>query len=261
MSLSRAFTTRLNRSDLPGAGLLGRAMSVRSPSKPKTTRPQISGPVNLISSTNCLSFDAPNIAGTAPIHHVREMSSGAASDTSSRSSLQHSDASSTGHRDYSTDASSLSSVPSSPEPNHLSCYFKPSVYTDVPSRSNSVRSGRVSPDFDAPVVPQRAASHSKRAHMLVSRQRSVSRVRAPPSTAQELTQEPAELHAEQTHPLTQLSEAEELGAVARSAEVDAEEEFLQSHGLAQFSAMDYMTEIQDMLAVVFEEEPAQAGWI
>ncbi|KAL1303996.1 hypothetical protein AAFC00_000440 [Neodothiora populina] len=271
MSLARAFTTRRNRADKPSTGgFLGRSTSHRSPAKP--TKPQISAPINLISSTNVLSFDAPDIVGTVPTPYAtaayveRSMSFGA-SDSSSRSSGDHSDVSSASARDYSTDASSLTSSPNSPEPNHLSCYFKPSVYTDLPDRPGSQSSQTSQPSFDAPAVPQRAPSHSKKAHMHVSRQRSISRLRSPPSTAQEMVRESSENFAsEQIHPfgkeLEQLNEiAEEFGGVVRDAEADADYHFMEAHGLAYFSATDYMMEVQEMLDTVFEEEDVQAGWI
>lgn len=272
MSLARAFTTRRSRSDKIGTGFLGRAASQRVASNPQ--KMQISAPINLISSTNVLSFESPDIVGTVPtplIHSKRAVSSGSSTSSSSRDSGEHSDASSTSYRsrDTFTDASSVGSMPSSPEPNHLSCYFKPSVYTDIPSRSNSMRSS-INTSFDAPAIPRRAASHSKKAHMHVSRQRSVSRMQTPPSTATELTRESSDLFsAEQSHPfgkeLEQLNEVvEEFGGVARDAEAEADLLFMEAHGLDYFCATDYMTEIGDMLNTVFEEDSpkiTQAGWI
>ena len=106
--------------------------------------------------------------------------------------------------------------------------------------------------------------------MHVSRQRSVSRMQTPPSTATELTRESSDLFsAEQSHPfgkeLEQLNEVvEEFGGVARDAEAEADLLFMEAHGLDYFCATDYMTEIGDMLNTVFEEDSpkiTQAGWI
>lgn len=280
MSLARAFTIRRNRGDKPSAGFLGRTVSQRTPNKIAPSKvtilhTQISAPINLISSTNVLSFEAPDILGTVPTPHAYSASSDdheSVSSRSSRSSGEHSDASSTSvhSRDTLTDASSVGdSTPGSPELNHLSCYFKPSVYTDIPSRSSSLRSSshKSSASFDAPAIPQRAASHSKKAHMHVSRQRSISRARSPPSTTQELTRDSADFfRPEPAHPfvkeLEQLNEvAEEFSSVARDAEADADQMFMEANDLGYFCATDYMMEIQDMLHTVFEEENSQAGWI
>lgn len=273
MSLARAFTTRRNRTDKPS--FIGRTASQRSPSK--NVRPQISGPINLISSTNVLAFEAPDILGTVPTPLAHEenhnpFSSASSSSSSSRDSGEHSDASSTSMRSRGnyTDASSIDESPSA-EPNHLSCYFKPSVYTDSPSRSNSMRSSART-SLDAPTIPQRAASHSKKAHFHVSRQRSISRLQSPPTTAHEFnTRESSDCYrAEPSHPfgkeLEQLNEvAEEFGSVARDAEAEADLVFMEAHGLGYFCATDYMMEIGDALNTVFEDEEyapvEQAGWI
>lgn len=270
MSLVRAFTTRRKGADKPS--FLGRTASQKMPS-----RPQISGPINLISSTNVLSFEAPDIYGTVPTPLAQGSPSERSVSSGSRSSGEHSDAGSNSvhSRDYSTDASSVDDSPSSPDVNHLSCYFKPSVYTDLPSRTNSFKSySHVSQasqgSFDAPAIPQRAASHSKKAHMHVSRQRSISRLQSPPSTAQELTRDSTDFfRSEPAHPfgkeLEQLSEVvEEFGGVVRDAEADADHVFMEAHDLDYFCATDYMLEIEDMLYTVFEEDYVmdnQAGWI
>lgn len=258
MSLVRAFTTRRNnRPEKFQNSFLSRAASQRSPTKPSVLRSQISAPVALISTTNNLCYEAPDIEGTSPIAMTGHFSS--ASSVTSSSVAYDSDASSTSarSRDTMTDASSVDE-PSSPEPNHLSCYFKPSVYTDDPSRTSSVMSGRQ--DFDAPIVPQRAPSHSKRAHVQLSRERSVRRAAAPPTTASDLTAE--------SHPfsneLEQLNEvAEEFGSVVRDAEADADRVFMEAHGLASFSSYDYRIEISNLMASAFEDETPfeQAGWI
>lgn len=267
MSLARAFTTRRKNSE-GNSSFLGRYASQRSPTKPSISRIQISKPVALISTTNNLCYDAPDIAGTSPIASNRDFSS--ASSVGS-SAADDSDASSASvrSRDTFTDASSVDECPTSPEPNHLSCYFKPSVYSDV-SRSNSVRTSRTS--FDAPVIPKRAASHSKKAHVQVSRQRSVARKNSPPSTATDMTRDTLDFfnpHTTAAHPfgemLEQLNEvAEEFGSVVRDAEADADRAFMDFHGLGQFSASDYMMEISDVLNTTFEDDHStfeQAGWI
>jgi len=267
MSLARAFTTRRKNSE-GNNGFLGRYASQRSPTKPTISRAQISKPVALISTTNNLCYDAPNIAGTSPVASNRDFSS--ASSVGS-SAADDSDASSASvrSRDTLTDASSVDECPSSPEPNHLSGYFKPSVYNDV-SRSNSVRTSSTRTSFDAPAIPQRAASHSKKAHVQVSRQRSVARHNPSLSSAKDMTRDTLDFfHSASPHPfgemLEQLNEvAEEFGSVVRDAEADADRAFMDVRGLGQFSAAEYMMEISDAMDDVFEDgfEPfEQGGWI
>ncbi|CAD0106911.1 unnamed protein product [Aureobasidium uvarum] len=267
MSLVRAFTTRRaarKNSDLD-----------RSASQ-RNQRPKISGPIELISTTNTLAYEAPDIFGTNPIAHKAGVLT-TSSSSNSLSSIEYSDSSSIGHRSGGTftDASSFDESPLSPEPNHLSCYFKPSVY-DEPLQHSHNRDTSVSsflPSGAAPVLPQRAPSHSKHAHQL-SHKRSVSRdlshkrsiSRNPPSFPEDIitTRDSTDFFRASgpasPHPfgkeLEQLNEiAEEFGSTVRDVEADADRVFMDAHGLDHFSANDYMMEIADMLNVIFEDEP------
>ncbi|KAI4729906.1 hypothetical protein E4T49_02250 [Aureobasidium sp. EXF-10728] len=267
MSLVRAFTTRRaarKNSDLD-----------RSASQ-RIQRPKISGPIELISTTNTLAYEAPDIFGTNPIAQKAGILT-TSSSSNSLSSIEYSDSSSIGHRSGGTftDASSFDESPLSPEPNHLSCYFKPSVYDEAPQHNHN-RDTSVSsflPSSAAPVLPQRAPSHSKHAHQL-SHKRSVSRdlshkrsiSRNPPSfpedviTARDSTDFFRASGPVSPHPfgkeLEQLNEvAEEFGSTVRDVEADADRVFMDAHGLDHFSANDYMMEIADMLNVIFEDEP------
>ncbi|KAJ9625910.1 hypothetical protein H2203_004678 [Taxawa tesnikishii (nom. ined.)] len=268
MSLIRALTTRRNRPQKLDSSF-SRTASQRSP----VMRHQISSPVALISSTNTLAYEAPDIVGTMPVATptiVRNVSSSSSINSSGSSSADDSDASSTSMHSSGTitDASSVDepTTPTSPEPNHLSCYFKPAVSTSGrESQSNSATSSpRPSFSFDAPAVPQRAPSHSKKAHVQLSRKRSVQRgmVR---NSADMFS---ASIEPPVTHPfgkeLEQLTEvAEEFGSTCRAAEADADRVFMEAHGLARFTAAEYMTEIQDLWSDCFQDEPAPeyAAWI
>lgn len=269
MSLVRAFTTR--RAARKNSEL-DRTASQR------VQRPKISGPIELISTTNTLAYEAPDIYGTNPIAHKGGVLA-TSSSSHSLSSLEYSDSSSIGHRSGGTftDASSFDESPLSPEPNHLSCYFKPSVYDELPqhSRETSVNSFHRSSNSDAaPVLPQRAPSHSKHAHQL-SHKRSVSRVKSPSFSEETfaITRDSTDFFRasgpSSPHPfskeLEQLSEvAEEFGTTVRDVEADADRVFMDAHGLGHFSANDYMMEIADMLDTMVEEEPRtyeEAGWI
>lgn len=164
MSLARAFTTR--RAKVFGGGD-GEGKPVRSHTV-KTSlsgpiRSKISGPVELIHTTNMLSYNAPDI----------QKEPKTATSTTSSSSLR-----SDGSSDhFPTGASSPLTSPDSPfprddkdaklsstaEPNHLSCYFT------LPGQSSV-------PTPEVPAIPKRSPSHTKRSYEPLPRKPSVSRL-------------------------------------------------------------------------------------
>lgn len=241
--------------EIPTNVHVGRAASQRG-GKP-IYRSQISGPVALVSTTNPLSYDAPNIVGTFPIGY-RSVSP--TSSPSSRSSEGDDSDASTLSIDSNTDASSVDESPlTSPElePNHLSCYFKPAVNTATPNRSPS---SSTRPSLDAPSIPQRVPSHSKKAHEFVHRKRSVQRLMSPPASVVRRSNEmfsPQEDEEEKveaprdSHPfsseLAQLDEAvEDITHIVRDAEDEEDEVVMRTfgqHGLAKFDAAAYLEEI------------------
>lgn len=184
-----------------------------------------------------------------------------------------------------TDASSVDDTPvkTEPEPNHLSCYFKPAVDTGH-TRTASQATSEISrpslaiseisrPSLDgSPKIPQRVPSHSKRAHENLHRKRSIQRMLSPPPSRdghREMTRTSAEIFAQSTagifveipsenpfgKELAQLEQvAEEFGHVVRDAEADADAVFMRKHGLARFAASDYMFEIQSLIHDMFAEE-------
>ena len=52
--------------------------------------------------------------------------------------------------------------------------------------------------------------------------------------------------------------AEEFGQVVRNAEADADAVYMESHGLAHFSASEYMLEIQSLIHEMFSDERQQS---
>jgi len=190
-------------------------------------RSAISAPLELLSTTNVLAFNAPNIYGS--------------SDNESEGSMTFS----TSTRATTPDNDSLSPL----EPNHLSSYFANA------SRSISGES-KESSDCDSPTIPQRMPSHTKKSHQLAARKRSI----------QQSVQPPVEIHTaaaardsiemfshkpEADHPfgpeLTKVNElAEEIGA--RDVLIlDEEEQYLMSNGYCKFGAEDYLEEIMGLL--------------
>ena len=254
MSLVRALTTRRAKPEgFANVQHIGRAASQRA-GKP-VHRSQISSPVALVSSSNPLSYEAPDIVGTKPIE-FRKVSS--ESSAASSHSADDSDAS-TLSINSNTDASSIegsSPITPEPEPNHLSCYFKTS------SADSSARTS-----LDAPVIPQRVPSHSKKAHERLHRKRSVQRLMSPPTSIvlrRESTDMFRAVEAPKENPFTgelaQLDEvAEEFSHAVRDAEADADATYMVMNDLAHFGASDYLAEIHSLIYETFlVEEPS---WI
>ncbi|KAG0650788.1 hypothetical protein D0Z07_2744 [Hyphodiscus hymeniophilus] len=198
-----------------------------------------------------LSYNAPDIYSTT---RSRSSSSGSESDNSSRSPPSISTTATT------PDSSSIESSPTSPKPNHLSCYF------GAPSRTSA------SSD-EAPQIPQRVPSHTKRSAEAIARKRSMSRMSSPKnsvSTARSsLNMFSTNVETMDSHPfgheLAQVSElAEEYGISAQKMEVnDPEEQDLLSRGLFKFRAEDYMSEIHGLFLNAFgETKPSMPSmWI
>ena len=259
-------------------------------------RHKISAPVQLVYTTNMLSYNAPDI-------HPRT----ASSTGSSHRSDDDSDGARTAASTPPTSPDTESSPSLSPEPNHLSCYFM------VPEQTAATSPA---PQSEAPMIPQRAISHNKKSYDSLVRQRSNSRMSeqshrslaskasfsfsrssssststsatsvgstsphhkakapgpsttAPPSASSPLSQLSHRKEFSQAqHPfgpeLAQVTEiAEEYGVKEQLNEVSAEEEELAAKGLSKFSADDYLNEIHGLFSSFFgETKPmATAMWI
>ncbi|KAL0254405.1 hypothetical protein SLS55_009880 [Diplodia seriata] len=323
--ISRSLTTRRAKKPEKVATAPSRAFSMKKASNPAINRVQISGPVNLISTTNMLSYNAPDIAGTRQV----------SSESHSTSHSEESDRSSTssGSRGVSTDASSLDSLPTSPDTNHLTGFFD-SAKKAAPERSHTPRSASNSGShsksssrdqsyrsleskrsmdnmqskrsldskrsFDAgpskrtletkrsidsiraaqeasrraqeqiPDIPQRARSHSKEAHEVLARKRSI-RGMGPPSSLHGRSSSLQEQRSsvdmfssgagvESNHPfgreLEQLNEvAEELGGVIRDVEMDEDARYMVERGLQKFCASDYLAEIAPFMTATYAKRP------
>lgn len=182
MSLARAFTTRRARHSIERNELKSQAEPT-SPQRSKTLRlrssgsirNKISGPVELTHTTNMLSYNAPNISP----HAAKAMAL-----TSPKSLTRISD-------DESDKISTATSTPptspetsypqdrqSSPEPNHLSCYFTaPKPGSEASSKASTpIEPTAAFPAAAAPSIPQRAPSHTKKPFEGLTRHRSVSRM-------------------------------------------------------------------------------------
>jgi len=247
MSLARALTRRVRNTDGPTSP--NRTMSHKVKSQP-SVRHKISAPVELLSTTNMLSFNAPDIRSVSSSSRI----SGSDSDVSAVSSVPT--------PDTSTDASSIESPPTSPETNHLSCYFPT---PKSPSRSSSVRQSTSSTE-DAPAIPQRALSHTAATHKALARKRS--QRMSPPTSIHTLrtSTEMFSSKVDASHPfgkeLEQVNElAEEFGVKDRV--LDEEEQYILSRGLRKFAAEDYAMEIGELYGGVFEDRlfSTSSRWI
>lgn len=262
MSLVRAFTTRGKKPEAHATLPMGRAASHRN-GKP-VIRAQISSPVALVSTTNMISYSAPDINGL----NRRDFSASTTSSTSGEDS--DASANSIHSNDTHTDMSSIDESPTCPSPNHLSSYFKPAVDTSSNSPNHSP-SLSASASFEGPTLPKRAPSHSKHAHESVSRKRSVQRLQSPPESARasassEFTPSlSASVEAPRENPfgkeLEQLDEiAEEFGQTVRNAEHDADAAYMRSRNLGAFAASDYLNEIHGLIVETFQEQHEAAAW-
>lgn len=301
MSIARAFTTRRVKQSLMAADAADSnpQRSNATKSAVGSIRHKISAPVELIHTTNMLSYNAPDIypktAGSTTSSH---RSDDELSDTHTTASSPPTSP------DVETPKRSLST-----KPNHLSSFFT------VSEENNA------SPQVETPVIPQRAASHTKKSYDSLVRQRSSSRMseqsqrsvstkasltfsrssstststtatsqsasppqhKARPSNSRTMVApQPAVAVAPEVssplnhrkefsqsqHPfgpeLAQVSEiAEEYGVKAQVNEVDLEAQELAAKGLQRFTAEDYMSEIQGLISSFFTDSKpiATAMWI
>lgn len=255
MALVRAFTKRSKRSDISPPSP-SRMTSIKR-SEVTIDRNTISLPVELISTTNVLVYDAPDIYGSS------SSTSSSDSDAGSSSGSLHT-------ADTTPDGSATDSPRGSMEPNHLSCYFQ------SPSRSSSSASSchqsNASQSSNVPAVPHRALSHTKKKHQSVARKRSMSRMTPPPNSLSNVSYARTSFEmfsgkAEPNHPfgkeLAQVNELAEEFGISDVTLVDEEEDYLTSNGLIKFGAEDYMMEIEELLGGVFEDKllPLGSGWI
>lgn len=165
MSITRAFTSRRVKQSLElrdaAEGVISRSNTHKSSPSLNSIRNKISAPVQLISTTNMLSYNAPDIRPKI----------NSATSTSSSKSDSDSDSAPSLESPGSTPPTSPDSPfivtkrPSSPEPNHLSCYFTP------PGQAANAPA-----PTQAPAIPTRAPSHTKKNFDILTRHKSTSRL-------------------------------------------------------------------------------------
>ncbi len=247
MDLARAFTRRNKRTGTSMPSLV-RASSTKKRDGP-IQRSAISAPLELLSTTNVLAFNAPNIYGSS--------SSSLSDESDSFMGLSST-------RGTTPDNSSIGSASSPVEQNHLSSYFQ------APGRSaSSAGSHRFSNDTGVPTIPTRALSHTKKSHEAVARQRSISRSIPPPTSIHTPTNprdtvDMFSTKVDANHPFgPELAQVNELAEEMNIMILDEEEQYLSSRGLLKFGVEEYMDEIQGLFRGSFGNpfNPFGAGWI
>ena len=253
---------------------------------PQNIRTKISGPVQLVHTTNMLSYNAPDLPRSS------RSNSTAKSDTES-------DALSTGESTPPTSPeASLSDDCPSPQPNHLSSYF---IAPGKPVSRD------LQPD-SVPAIPKRSPSHTKKnSYDAIARQRSISQMsrdsgrtisskpsltfsrssststrassashgsaqqhltkEAPPPvpsvstpiSSPQMHQGPPPRSAPEPHPfgaeLAQVTElAEEYSMRGSPAGLDEDDQYIQSHGLVKLSIDDYMNDVQEIFSAFFQQQ-------
>jgi hypothetical protein len=256
MSLSRAFTKRVRRNveALP----MQRSQTVKHAAG-SIDRSLISLPTELISTTNVQALNAPDIRSISG-SSVGSVSSSNDSDfaTIDRSFLSHAGS------DNSSIDSSGPATPVTPATDAKSFFDMKMTTPSLPSLASP------SLDFglDTPALPQRAPSHSKKAHVELNRKRSIQRMSPPPVTitAEPAHRNPVDRSLTNAHPfgkeLAQVNEvAEEFGATSRLLE--EEEQEILSKGLHKFGVEDYLDEIAGLYGGVFDDHlgPMSKPWI
>lgn len=224
MELARALTHRTRRHATDPPPYIGPARAGSTRNGP-IKRSAISNPVELISTTNVLALQAPNIY---------------ASDNDSDSTISLGVSS----RATTPEMSPSDEAPIGPNP--LSLYFS--------STRHPTRSSNDSTDSDSsPKIPQRAMSHTKKTHQAAAaRKRSESNAIQPPNAIhnQSPLRETFSTQLEPSHPfgaeLTQVNHVAENSYATKILILDEEEQYLQDHGLCKFGAEEYMDEIQGL---------------
>ncbi|KAA8643597.1 hypothetical protein EYZ11_012804 [Aspergillus tanneri] len=250
-TITRAFTKRHKRPEV-SAPMPYREGQVKFNSG-TIKRGNISAPVELLSTTNMLAYNAPDLHSAS---------------SSSNSSLQSADESemSFAHQSF---GSAITTPDDSPVESHPMQSYFPKRSATVTSHLRSSTS-TTSSSTETPLVPKRALSHTKRSHQELARQRSLSRMSPPPLNSSRSRPAPPptqDLFQPEPHPfgkeLEQVNEVvEEFGG--ERCVLDDEELLLLNKGLKKFTVDEYLVEIEDLYGSIFDDHlgPISSGsWL
>jgi hypothetical protein len=234
MSLARAFTKRMKREEVIPPSRNGTVRYAAGTIK----RNMISLPTELISTTNVQALTAPDIRAVSTTSSsgdsVNSLNNDSDFSTIDRSFL------SSNNDDSSVDGSSPA-TPSTPAMDSARSFFD--------AKHTELGPVIIAPEGmpDVPAIPQRAPSHSKKAHVELSRKKSIQRMSPPPTTLDKprnraSNDAPVDLDHPFGKELAKVNEiAEEFGAT--SGLMEDEEQELLNKGLHKFSVEDYINEI------------------
>lgn len=236
MAITKSFSRRSLKKDVKEAETSHR-------NSKRVSKVQISAPVELISTTNMISYTSPSLRLSTSVSSVSSSSPTSSSFPPLSASSSISEVES-------------ASPPNSPRvrPNHLSTYFNASPSTSPtlsPGGANSTRSVPPLPPTEIPPVPKRSPTTSS--------QRSSRKSQGPPPSAS----------SNRGNRRTSNPFGAELAKVSEIAEdygvsfADAEEEYMSTHGLRKFAADDYLEEIGGLFGGVYDDELPNltTGWI
>ncbi|KAJ5989576.1 hypothetical protein N7481_004786 [Penicillium waksmanii] len=237
-TITRAFTKRNKRPEVSAPMPYRGEGHVRFNSG-SIKRGNISGPVQLLSTTNMLAYNAPDLNSISP-------------NSSSASSLRSRDDS-----DFSISPHSYSSSITTPEhePEPVDYFPKRSATVTSHPRSSATSSSST----EAPLIPKRALSHTKRSHQELARKRSQHRFNPTMRASQDMFRAEAHPFSKELEQVNEV--AEEFGATPL---MDEEERILRRKGLQKFSVDDYLFEIQDLYGSIFDDKlgPLSTGaWL
>ncbi|KAL1992495.1 hypothetical protein VTN49DRAFT_4527 [Thermomyces lanuginosus] len=259
-TIRRALTKR-NRPDISAPMPYREGNAHAKFSSGSIRRGQISAPMELISATNMVAYNAPDLKTITSSSSFRS------------GTTDESDTSPTSTSSSSTSITTPEDAPVASEPRPAPGYFpKRSATVTSPtsaSAASTPRSSTSSSNGDAPAVPKRALSHTKKSHQELARQRSISRMSPPPTslnTAPSVRRSP-DMFNPSNHPfgreLHKVNEvAEDYGGTALV--LDEEEEILIKKGLKKYSVEDYLCEIEGLYGGVFDDHMgplATGNWI
>lgn len=226
-------------------------------------RAKISLPTALLSTTNVDALNAPDIQKGAAL----------SSTASSSSDSVHSDSdfASIDKGFLSTNNSSSSELSPLTPLTPISDFDNKDFFSSKPTTGPSLSAE------PTPAIPQRAASHSKKAHVELSKQMSIKRsLSPPPATISESTasrdtlamfstptQESVAASSPASHPFSkELAKVDELAEGFGSGLVlDEEEQEMMAKGLQKFSVDDYVAELTGLHGGVFEDKLSLNPWM
>lgn len=266
MSLVRNFTKRARAQTRGEEQAPPRSCTVKY--APGTiNRAKISLPTELLSTTNVQALNAPDI---------RKISGGSAAGSSTDSLNSDNDFSIFDKGFLSADNSSASDLSPITPMTPFSDLGISNEIKDFFSAKPAIASAAATPAPEpVPALPKRAPSHSKKAHVELSQERSVKRSMSPPPTdivrSEATTRDNAAIFSspnaslsESAHPFSrELAKVDKVaeGFGAAGIVLDEEEQEMLSKGLRKFTVEDYIAEITGFTGGVYEDKIMLNPWL